>query len=208
MKPTLIYVHDPMCSWCWGFETVRKQLFKAVSGKINIRRLVGGLAPDSMELMPESMQLFLQQTWKKIEQTIPGTHFNFDFWTQCSPRRSTYPSNRAVIAARLQGAEFDELITTRIQQAYYQEAKNPSDNSTLIKLATDVGLNPQQFKNDISSDIVDQMLGEEIHLTRVLGMNSFPSLAIEKEGEVSHVNLNYTNSQEMITQIEQSFTTR
>ena len=81
MDKTLIYVHDPMCSWCWGFEPVRKKLFNHLHPSITIKRYVGGLAPDSNEPMPQQMQTMLQNTWRKIEQTIPGTEFNYDFWT-------------------------------------------------------------------------------------------------------------------------------
>ena len=55
MNSTLIYVHDPMCSWCWGFEKIRQQLFASLKGQINIRSLVGGLAIDSNEAMPKEM---------------------------------------------------------------------------------------------------------------------------------------------------------
>ena len=111
MQNTLYYVHDPMCSWCFGFEATRKKLFDALDDRIQIRRMLGGLAPDSETPMPEAMRLMLQQTWHRIEQTIPGTKFNFDFWQDCVPRRSTYPANSAVLAAREQGEEFDVLMT-------------------------------------------------------------------------------------------------
>ncbi|MDH5427723.1 MAG: DsbA family protein, partial [Nitrospirota bacterium] len=26
MSPTLIYVADPMCSWCWGFSPVLEEI--------------------------------------------------------------------------------------------------------------------------------------------------------------------------------------
>ena len=42
--------------------------------------VVGGLAPDSAEPMPEAMQLALQNTWRTIQSRIPGTEFNYDFW--------------------------------------------------------------------------------------------------------------------------------
>lgn len=193
-----------MCSWCWGFEKVRQQLFSSVAGQMNIRRLVGGLAIDSSELMPEEMQIFLQGTWKKIENSIPDTEFNFAFWTDCEPRRSTYPSNRAVIAARLQDEHFDELMTKRIQQAYYEEARNPSDNSVLIELADDVGLNVNTFTIDINSVKTQQLLLEEISLTRTLGVNSFPSLVVENEGNLTHIELNYNSVNDLLEQIHKS----
>lgn len=202
MQDTLFYAHDPMCSWCWGFEPARRVIFDAVAEKLQIRSLLGGLAPDTDQPMPEAMRAMLQQTWQRIEQTIPGTHFNFDFWEKCSPRRSTYPANRAVIAARIQGDEFDQKMTRRIQQAYYLEARNPSENATLIELATDIGLDTQQFSKQLGDVSTQQRLLEEIKLSRQMGMDSFPSLAVFKSGELHHLSLNYTDPQRMIMEIE------
>jgi putative protein-disulfide isomerase len=202
VKDTLIYVHDPMCSWCWGFEPTRRKIFEAVSGKLQIHSLLGGLAPDTDLPMPEEMREKLQLTWKRIEQSIPGTQFNFDFWKKCQPRRSTYPANRAVIAARSQGAEFEQKMTARIQQAYYLEARNPSDNSTLIELAADIGLDVQRFEESLLAESTQQRLLEEIKQTRQIGMNTFPSLAVLKDEELHHINLNYTDPQSMISDIE------
>ena len=202
MQTTLYYVHDPMCSWCWGFEPTRAQLFDALSGRIQIRRVVGGLAPDSDAPMPEGMRLGLQQTWHRIEQTIPGTEFNFDFWEKCAPRRSTYPANRAVIAARGQGEEYDPRMTARIQRAYYLEARNPSDNETLVELAADIGLDVERFRADLLSEATQRSLLAEIQSSRAMGIGSFPSLAVENAGRLTHIGLNYTDADAMLRQIE------
>jgi len=202
MQDTLIYVHDPMCSWCWGFEPTRQKIFAAIAGRMQIRRMVGGLAPDSDAPMPEAMRSMLQQTWQRIEQMIPGTEFNFDFWQKCSPRRSTYPANRAVIAAREQGDEFDAQMTARIQQAYYLEARNPSDNSTLIELATDIGLDSERFATSLVADITQQKLVAEIQATREMGIDSFPSLAVQKADGLHHIGLNYIRPEAMLREIE------
>lgn len=203
MKNTLIYVHDPMCSWCWGFEPVRQKLFDAVADGFEIRRLVGGLAPDSQEPMPMAMQSGLQQTWQRIEQVIPGTSFNYDFWRDCAPRRSTYPSNRAVIAARQQGDRFDEAMTARIQQAYYQEARNPSDDETLIELAENIGLEVDAFTSSLKSEATQQLLVDEINKARSMGMDSFPSLMVEQGGGLHPLMINYTDVDAMLRQVAQ-----
>ena len=72
MQTTLIYVHDPMCSWCFGFESTRAKLFAALDARIQVRRMVGGLAPDSDAPMPEAMRMGLQQTWRRIEEAARG----------------------------------------------------------------------------------------------------------------------------------------
>ena len=202
MRDTLIYVHDPMCSWCWGFEPTRKIIFETIGERMQIRRMVGGLAPDSDQPMPESMRLMLQQTWQRIEQSIPGTRFNYAFWDDCSPRRSTYPANRAVIAAREQGESFDPLMTARIQQAYYLEAKNPSDNPVLVELAADIGLDVERFAESLESDALQQRLLAEIESTRAMGINSFPSLAVHRDGILRHIGLSYTDPGAMLSEIE------
>lgn len=202
MSSELIYVHDPMCSWCFGFEPVRQKLFRAVAERMPIRRLVGGLAPDSDAPMPPSMRSMLQQTWQRIEMVIPGTNFNYDFWTQCEPRRSTYPANRAVLAARAQGEEYDSLMTSRIQQAYYREAQNPSDNETLIGLAKDLGLDTEKFAACLIAAETQQALLDEIDTAHSMGINSFPSLAVLKNENLTHIGLNYTDADAMMQQIE------
>jgi putative protein-disulfide isomerase len=201
MKATLIYVHDPMCSWCWGFEPVKEQLFKALLNKLDILSLVGGLAPDSDSAMPKELQVTLQNTWKKIEQTIPGIEFNYQFWQKCSPRRSTYPSNRAVLAAREQGEEFAQLMTNKIQRAYYLEARNPSDIKTLVEIAEEIELDMALFLSAIKSESTQQRLLKEIEYTRSLGVSSFPSLLLKTKAGHHPIHLSYTNADAMLNQI-------
>jgi len=201
MKTTLIYVHDPMCSWCWGFTDVYQQLVEQLPAEIDVLRLLGGLAPDSDVPMPESMRAMLQQTWHRIETMIPGKVFNFDFWDQCVPRRSTYPACRAVIAAREQGNQYDVIMTQAIQQAYYQQARNPSDDETLIELAGEIGLDQHRFAGQLRDSVSHQQLLDEINSARSIGIDSFPSLMLERGGQHYPVLSNYTNVDPILNQI-------
>ena len=135
---TLYHVHDPMCSWCYAFKPTLDELRKNLDTNIKIQHVVGGLAKHSDEIMPEDMQDKIQNIWFEIEKTV-GTKFNHDFWDKCLPRRSTYLACQATMLARYDNKE-DEMIEA-IQKAYYQNAQNPSDASTLIKLAKQIGIN-------------------------------------------------------------------
>ena len=89
MKPTtLTYIHDPMCSWCWAFRPTFAALRQALPPSITVTSLLGGLAVDSDQPMPGAMRQQIEDTWRCIEQSVPGTEFNHDFWRQCQPRRS------------------------------------------------------------------------------------------------------------------------
>ena len=135
-----------MCSWCWGFSKTWSAIKSSLSDEIKIHYVMGGLAPDSNEPMTDEMREYIQTMWRKIERSIPGTKFNYDFWSNCSPRRSTYPACRAVIAMRKQNPLLEEQMINLIQQAYYIDAKNPSDDLTLIDLASKLDIDIEQFK--------------------------------------------------------------
>ena len=201
MTVKLYYAHDPMCSWCWAFRPALLDLLGSLPNEIEVIRLLGGLAPNDKETMSKETRLFVQGHWQRIEQQVPKTKFNYDFWLKCEPRRSTYPACRAVIAARYQGEEFDLEMTLPIQATYYLQARNPSLTSTLIELSEEIGLDKAKFALDIRSEETDEILRQEIKQSRRLGLNSFPGLLMEREDKLIRINLKYLNSDSMIKEI-------
>lgn len=197
---TLYYVHDPMCSWCWGFRPVWQQIRQNLPDQVELVSWVGGLAPDSDEPMPQAMREQLQSTWKRISEVIPGTQFNFDFWTLNTPRRSTYPACRAVIVAR-QMANLENEMTYAIQQAYYLQAKNPSDLETLCSLAQQIGLDADQFKQRMFSTDLMQDFEQELAAVRGIGVNSFPSLVLAAGHSRFNIPINYTAAEAVLDDI-------
>ena len=200
-ESTLYYVHDPMCSWCWGFRPVWLSLQQRLPTSIHIVSWVGGLAPDSDTPMDQGMQQNLQATWRRIQEKIPGTRFNFDFWTQNRPRRSTYPACRAVICAR-EMADQEAAMALAIQQAYYLEARNPSDLKTLVDLAHSIGLDRRLFEDKMRSPETHQTLLEELERVRAIGVYSFPSLVIEKDHHRLNIPIDYLSSGNLFKQIQ------
>ena len=196
----LYYVFDPMCSWCWGYKPVWQKITQALQDKIDIQYVVGGLAPDSDQPMSEEMQQQIASYWKKIEDFL-GTEFNYDFWSQNTPRRSTYPSCRAVMAARKQGAE--QSMLAAIQNAYYLQARNPSDNDVLIDLANDIGLDVARFEADLLSEELNQQFMQELEFARSIGGNSFPSLFVATEQGIVELQVDYQSAETTIDQVEQ-----
>jgi len=187
-----------MCSWCWGLVPVLEDFLKKLPEEIRVKRLLGGLAPDSDAPMLAEMRQTIAATWRRIQETIPGTVFNYDFWTQCTPRRSTWPACRAVIAARMQGDELDERMTRAIQLAYYTQARNSSDNATLVDLAGELGLDTQAFTGDLHSEPVQQQLLTEIEMSRLLRATSFPSLVLKTGAAERRIPVDYNDSTPML----------
>lgn len=190
-----------MCSWCWAFRLSLNTLIEELPKEINIIRLLGGLAPDSDLPMPENTREYVLQNWRAIEKQVPETKFNYDFWEKCKPRRSTYPACRAVIAARKQKDVFDTAMTLAIQEAYYLEARNPSDYETLIDLAEEIGADKNKFSKDVRSTETDKILEEEIQQSKSLDLKSLPSLLFIDGERKIRIEPDYLDAQVMLDQI-------
>lgn len=196
---TLYYIHDPMCSWCWAYRPVLKGLRDNLPAGISWQNVLGGLAPDNDQPMPESTRQMIQGHWRQIQSTI-GTPFNFDFWTKCQPSRDTYKACRAVIAASRQQAE--EGMIEAIQKAYYLRAMNPSDPATLIDLADELGLDRSLFEQDLGSVETENELQRQFALRRELDVWSFPSLVLVHDSVRSPVRHDYQNFDAALSDIQ------
>ena len=184
----LYYVHDPMCSWCWAYRPTLLILRQQLPERVRWQNLLGGLAPDSQDPMPDETRQMVQGQWRRIQREL-GTEFNFTFWDVCKPRRSTYIACRAVLAAAVQ--ESEEAMILAIQEAYYRRALNPSDEDTLVMLAGELGLDPDRFRKDLTSETTNRELHAQINTARSWQVPGFPSLVLDLHGAARHVPLDY-----------------
>ncbi len=177
-RDALYYIADPMCSWCWGFSPVLEAVSKVLPDEIPIRYVMGGLARDSAEPMAEDTRAYVQSQWRLVAERT-GASFNWDFWTNCEPRRSTYPACRAVIAAGMQRPDATGSMFHAIQRAYYMEVRNPSNPETLVQLAGEMGLDSKRFSQDLVSTHTDALLHQDFDLRRSLHADKFPTMILE-----------------------------
>lgn len=196
---TLYYVYDPMCSWCWGFRPVWNRVKAALSGRIEIVYVLGGLAPENHEPMSEQMRESLQQTWRRVSE-VCGVDFNHDFWARNTPMRSTYPACKAALVARGYGKERE--MYERIQSFYYQEAGNPSEYARLYDLAEQVGIPRDEFIARIHSAELENLFLKERMQAERLGAQGFPSLILERGGEARLIHHSYTDVAENLRAID------
>jgi len=193
-----------MCSWCWGYRPIWDKLQQQLPAAIKLEYVAGGLAPDSNTPMPLAQQQMIKSHWRSIESKL-ATRFNYDFWTENTPRRSTYNACRAAIAAQKQG--FQLAMIDVIQRGYYLRALNPSDLDVLITLAKELSqqinsnFDSNQFAVDLSSAETEQELIRQINLARVLSQQGFPSLVLERHGKLHQIPVDYGDYQNTLANI-------
>ena len=80
-------------------------------------------------------------------------------------------------------------------------AQNPSDDSTLISIAVDLGLDEKQFSLDLNSPETQQEFDSEMRLGRQLGAQGFPSMILVKDDKAQYLPLDYNNSSYVIDMV-------
>ncbi len=197
----LYYVMDPMCSWCYGFAAPLAEALPQLPPGSRLRYVMGGLAPDSAEPMPLQMQQYVQHHWREVAQRS-GAEFNFEFWEKCTPRRSTYPACRAVICAGLQGEAHIPAMVEALQQAYYRQARNPSEDATLIELADEIGLDAARFADELHSPEVARRLQADFDFKDRLGVQGFPTLVAEINERFYALTIGYAPAEVLLGRVE------
>lgn len=203
----LYYGHDPMCSFCWAFRPTWTEIKLALAKHtppLKIISLLGGLAPDSDEPMPDAIRQKVSDAWHYIEKRIPGTQFNFDFWTTQQPRRSTYPACRAVYATRMLAPEREDDMTMAIQQAYYLNAQNPSNDDTLIQCAKSISLDETLFTDTYLGSQCSDGFIQEMQFARSIGISSFPSLVLARGNQRFNIPIDYNSAANVLERIKQA----
>lgn len=208
MKATLFYLHDPMCSWCWGFRPVWDEIQAKLLERyptLTITYIAGGLAPDTDQLMPAEQRKTIESYWRRITAEL-GTTFNHDFWTKNEPKRSTYLACRAVLAAKRQHQEKNMIHL--IQEGYYLGAQNPSEEHVLIEIAgqlfSDDSLD--KFIEDIRSGSIEEELQQSIEqcerLHELRLANGFPSLVLGFEKNLQRITQDYLSVEVTLQHID------
>lgn len=173
----LLYIHDPMCSWCYGFSPTWRALKQDLPKNIGVVSLLGGLAPDSTESMPAEMVDYLKRTWQRIE-SVCGVTFDARYWDQSPPPpRTTFVACRAVVAAETMGG-LGERMGEAIQEAYFQQAQSVWRTEVLASLAADLGLDPQAFVAVLESPETRGLHDEQRALVERLQVTAYPTVLL------------------------------
>ncbi|SFV81898.1 Thioredoxin [hydrothermal vent metagenome] len=106
-----------------------------------------------------------------------------------------------MIAVKNQNSDLEQTMVKLIQQAYYLEAKNPSEDDVLISLAKTLDLDIKQFTQDLNSESTQQLLSDDIALMQSLGVSSFPSLVLQTTNGIKSITIDYNNPKLILNQI-------
>jgi len=177
----LIFVLDPMCSWCWGFHPVIEELRKHYSDRFSFSLVVGGLRTKGQMPWTDESKEYLLQNWNAVAQQTKQP-FNFLLLNKECFDYDTYPACKALVCVReLWGEEASFEYLEKIQTRFYKEGE---DITSVDVLLLDVK-NKEMFLAFYKSKRAEILMRHDFAKARSMGANSFPSvIKIDKDGHM------------------------
>lgn len=198
----LIYIADPMCSWCYGFSPELSKVVDQLDDHTDFSIVLGGLRPYNTETM-EQLGDFLQGHWKEVNQRS-GQPFKFDILQDHSFVYDTEPACRAVALMRQIKPDQAFAFFKAIQQAFYAENKNTNLTDTYVSLAADFGVDTEIFRTAFESEDMKTRVKEDFNYAGQLGVRGFPTLVLQEGDKYYLISNGYMKASKVLHQIEQT----
>lgn len=196
----LIFVGDPMCSWCYGFGKEMSSIMESMP-ELDVQIVVGGMAAGSTTVLDDAGKQMRLQHWARVEQ-MSGAEFNRDaLMARKNFVYDTEPVCRAVVTARLIAPNVDLVkIFRAFQRAFYVDGADTTDGRLLADVgakalsAQGIECSVDRFFDMWTSDAAIKEAQKDFHLSRQLGVTGFPSLFVEQEGRVGRLSSGYVQA--------------
>ncbi|MEE1867131.1 DsbA family protein [Pseudomonas auratipiscis] len=184
MSARLLYVMDPMCSWCWGFAPVAQALIaQARDAGVETHLVPGGLRTGSSAL-DASTRGYILDHWQAVN-TATGQPFTLEGAMPEGFVYDTEPACRALVAARGLDVERTWILLAAIQQAFYQGGEDVTLAPKLVELAEKAGYERGLFAERFASADVRSATASDITWVQDLGIAGFPTLLAERNGQLA-----------------------
>ncbi len=208
-RPTVRYVGDPMCSWCWGIAPTLHELAAYCQRHgLDFSVTVGGLRPGGGELWNASFKDFLRHEWEGIGKRT-GQPFTFSLLDRASFDYDTEPACRAVVAiSRLLGERKDASSTVlaffaAIQQKFYVDGQDPKTEDFYRDLCPATGIAYDAFRAEFLSPAARTATSNAFAQSRRWGVRAFPSLLLDIGGQLAPLATGYIERTALIARLEE-----
>ena len=202
----LIYIADPMCSWCYGFGPELTTLRNGIP-ELHFEVILGGLRAYNKELMDEALKTTLLSHWEKVEEAT-GLPFSKEALSHKDFIYDTEPACRAVVSARMLAPEIALDVFHAIQHAFYADALDVTKGDVLAKISVAVlnkagiNINEQDFLLTWSSEEAITTTNNDFQQTQRWGVTGFPTLVFERAGELYLVSSGFARTEVLVERLQ------
>jgi putative protein-disulfide isomerase len=188
-KPELIYVGDPMCSWCWGVAPTVEQVAKRRD--IRFRLVVGGLrVGDRVIQLDDEVRRSMSEGWIKVQQRS-GQPFNPEFLQRERWEFNTELPAIAITTMRWYAPLHALAFFTHLQGSFFRDGVDITDHSVYPALIDGFPVDQGTFMRELVSESGRERALADFAERRALGVGVLPTVLVRIEDAVHEIRTGY-----------------
>jgi putative protein-disulfide isomerase len=172
----LLYIADPLCSWCYGFGPELTRLLERHPGT-RLDLVMGGLRPFNTQKMSAEFKEMLRGHWRHVA-TASGLPFSETVLERDDFVYDTEPACRAVVTARNLDYEKAYPYLKAVQLAFYRDGRDVTSGDVLADIAAESGYERDTFRMNFDSALMREETKGDFAATQSLGVSGFPTLGL------------------------------
>lgn len=197
----LVYIADPMCSWCYGFTPQLERLLESLPDA-ELELVMGGLRAYESEPMDEARKAQVRDHWRRVHE-LSGQPFGADATARADFVYDTEPACRAVVTMRAGAGPLAYAFFRATQDAFYRDGRDVTRADVLADVAADIGVPRAAFAEAFESDELKEITRQEFEMVQRWGIVGFPTLLLVHGDELHLVASGYTDADTLRERIDQ-----
>ncbi len=198
--PRLVFVTDPMCSWCWGMADDVERVRQEFAGSVACDLMVGGINVESQNVVSERALGRFEQLWRNVT-AVTGQTFSMQLPASGKFVYNSLPACRAVVAARRLTAAPPFEYLYLLQKALFVDARDTSDVVVLQDIAGSMGVDENDFLATYHDAACASQLNAEIGSARKFGTRALPAVLIDAGDGLGLLAGGYVQADMLIEQV-------
>lgn len=187
--PTVVYVTDAYCGWCWGFADRLAEFEAANRHRVAFTAINGGLfigaragAISNYPHIPEANERISRLTGAVFGPAYEALLEKGDMVLD------SLDAAAGMVALRAQAPERAIFWVHALQQAFYTHGKSLSAPETIAEIARNNGLDAQKVLQQLADGSARTLaLADFAKAHHQLGVNSYPALLFVNGDQAQHL---------------------
>jgi len=200
-KLKVIYYHDALCGWCYGFGPDLMRFQEEFKDKIEIEVISGGLfLGDRVGTIEEVAPYIKAGAYKSVESTTGvkfGDAFLKDVFGEGRIILNSLPPAIALCIVKEQFPEKGLTFAEMLLNAVYNDGLNPVIVAEYQTYVTQIGLDFDVFSAKMKEDKYKEMAENEFQSFKKSTFSGMPTLVLEKDDQQVLLSSGYLGSNEL-----------
>jgi len=204
-KDTILYVYDPMCGWCYGFDPVMEKISGGWADKFQFHTISGGMITGERQgVIAPQMATYILNTVPRLEQ-MTGVKFGESFLKAL--RDGTYYASsvrpsRAMTVFRSMHPNKAVSFANAMQRKLFFEGKSLNDDATYRELCADFNVDFDSFLKELNAPQSLTAAEEDFALSSQLGVSGFPAVIAVRNGKAQVLTSGYSDANALAKKLE------